>query len=90
VRSLKLHEITDLAVVCKPEKAGVGGSTPSRGTIESTTYKSSEAKTCSNLFLNSNPGPAEVCLRLSSAKAEKYLQSGLPLAEALLPAHRAL
>ena len=52
-----------------PEKAGVGGSTPSRGTIESTIYKPSKAKTCSNLFQNSNPGPAQVCLSSTSVEA---------------------
>ena len=51
-----------------PEKAGVGGSTPSRGTIKSTTYKTPEPKTCSNLFHNSNPGPAEVCLSHQSVE----------------------
>jgi len=43
--------------------------TLSRGTIESTTYKPSEAKTCSNLFHNSNPGPARVCLSRTSVDA---------------------
>ena len=55
---------------CSPEKAGVGGSTPSRGTIKSTTYKPQELETCSNLFQNnSNPGPAEVCLIHESVAA---------------------
>jgi hypothetical protein len=52
-----------------PEKAGVGGSTPSRGTINSTTYKPQNPETCSNLFQNSNSGPADVCLSLTSAEA---------------------
>ena len=52
-----------------PEKAGVGGSTPSRGTIKSTTYKPANPKTCSNLFQNSNPGPARVCLSHTSVEA---------------------
>ena len=52
-----------------PEKAGVGGSTPSRGTIKSTTYKPPNSKTCSNLFHNSNPGPARVCLSNTSVEA---------------------
>jgi hypothetical protein len=52
-----------------PEKAGVGGSTPSRGTIKSTTYKSSETKTCSKLFQNSNRGPSQVCLNNISVGA---------------------
>ena len=52
-----------------PEKAGVGGSTPSRGTIKSTTCKPPNPKTCSNLFQNSNPGPAEICLSNASGEA---------------------
>jgi hypothetical protein len=52
-----------------PEKAGVGGSTPSRGTTKSTTYKPQKPKTCSNLFQNSNSGPVEVCLDCTSVKA---------------------
>ena len=52
-----------------PEKAGVGGSTPSRGTIISTTYKPQNPKTCSNLFQKSNSGPVEVCLSHTSAEA---------------------
>jgi len=52
-----------------PEKAGVGGSTPSRGTIKSTTSKPANARTCSNLFHKSNPGPARVCLSRSSVDA---------------------
>ena len=51
-----------------PEKAGVGGSTPSRGTINSTTYKPSKSKTCSNLFQKPNPGSAEVCLSRESVE----------------------
>ena len=52
-----------------PEKAGVGGSTPSRGTIKSTTYKPQNPKTCSNLYQNSNAGPAQVCLSNTSVEA---------------------
>jgi hypothetical protein len=52
-----------------PEKAGVGGSTPSRGTILSTTYKPQNPETCSNLFQNSNSGPVEVCLSNTSVEA---------------------
>jgi hypothetical protein len=52
-----------------PEKAGVGGSTPSRGTVTSTTYKPQNLKTCSNLFQNQNPGPAEVCLSRRSVES---------------------
>jgi hypothetical protein len=66
---LELRAITDLAVVCKPEKAGVGGSTPSRGTIKSTTYRPQNPKACSNLFQISNPGPARVCLSNASVEA---------------------
>ena len=52
-----------------PEKAGVGGSTPSRGTIKSATCNHRNSKSCSNLFQNSNPGPAEVCLNTESITA---------------------
>jgi hypothetical protein len=55
-----------------PEKAGVGGSTPSRGTIKSTTYKPQNPKTCSNLFPKSNSGPVEVCLSHTSLEAAVY------------------
>jgi hypothetical protein len=52
-----------------PEKAGVGGSTPSRGTIISATYKLQNPKTCSNLFQKANSGPVEVCLTSTSIEA---------------------
>jgi hypothetical protein len=55
-----------------PEKAGVGGSTPSRGTINSTTYKPQNPEACSNLFQNSNSGPVEVCLSSTSLEAAVY------------------
>jgi hypothetical protein len=55
-----------------PEKAGVGGSTPSRGTTKSTTYKPQNPETCSNLFQNSNSGPVEVCLSRTSAEDAVY------------------
>jgi hypothetical protein len=39
-----------------PEKTGVGGSTPSRGTIFSIAYKYAQPRVCSILFQNQNPG----------------------------------
>jgi hypothetical protein len=52
-----------------PEKAGVGGSTPSRGTIESTTYthsKDNSVTTCHKI----NSGVAEVCLNFGSGASK--------------------
>jgi hypothetical protein len=58
----KLYEINNMATDdISPEKAGVGGSTPSLATIFSTTYKPSISQTCSILFQYLN-GHAGVCL----------------------------
>jgi len=53
-----------------PEKAGVGGLTPSLATIFSTTYKPSISQTCSILFQNLN-GHAGVCLN-SKTKTRRH------------------
>jgi len=58
----KLHKINNMATDdTSPEKAGVGGSTPSLATIFSITYKPSISQTCSILFQYLN-GHAGVCL----------------------------
>jgi hypothetical protein len=57
-----------------PEKAGVGGSTPSRGTTKSTTYshsKKNSVTTCHKI----NSGAAEVCLSFSSANSKQWGQN---------------
>ena len=55
-----------------PEKAGVGGSTPSRGTVKSISYRRQNPKTCSKFVPKQNPGPAEVFLSDISIEAGSH------------------
>jgi hypothetical protein len=60
-----------------PEKAGVGGSTPSRGTTTSTTYSEQEQNPVTSCH-KTNSGAAEVCLSLSSVNSKHWGQNPQP------------
>jgi hypothetical protein len=58
-----------------PEKAGVGGSTPSRGTIFSITYNQQEPNPVTSCH-RTNSSDAEVCLSLSLANPAQIPRAG--------------